>query len=72
MKCIIFVKRTIVARTIAYILGTLKALDFCKCEFLVGFHSGLKNMSRSKMNTIVEKFRSGEVHYISIDNVEIL
>lgn len=66
MKCIIFVKRIIVARTLAYILNSLKALDFWKCEFLVGFHSGLRNMSRSKVNSIVEKFQAGEVlphHY---------
>ncbi|XP_020265696.1 endoribonuclease Dicer homolog 4-like isoform X2 [Asparagus officinalis] len=69
MKCIIFVKRIIVARTLAHILGSLKVLDYWKCEFLVGFHSGLRNMSRSKVNTIVEKFRSGEVNLLVATNV---
>jgi endoribonuclease Dicer len=27
----------------------------------VGCHSGLKNMSRNKMGSIIEKFSSGEV-----------
>jgi endoribonuclease Dicer len=61
MKCIVFVKRIIVARVVAHILQNLKCLDFWKCEFLVGCHSGLKNMSRNKMGSIIEKFSSGEV-----------
>lgn len=69
VRCIIFVKRIIVARTLACILGGLKVLDSWKCEFLVGFHSGLKNMSRSKVDRIVEKFRSGEVNLLVATNV---
>ncbi|XP_073000978.1 endoribonuclease Dicer homolog 4-like isoform X2 [Typha latifolia] len=69
MKCIIFVKRIIVARSLAYILGNLKFLDFWKCEFLVGCHSGLRNMSRKNMNAIVEKFSSGEVNLLVATNV---
>lgn len=65
-NCIIFVKRIIVARTLTYILRNLKALDFWNCEFLVGFHSGVRGMSRSKVNAIVEKFRAGEVCFLSL------
>lgn len=54
MKCIVFVKRIIVARTLACILGGLKTLDFWNCEFLVGFHSGLRNMSRSKVDKLLK------------------
>lgn len=61
MKCIIFVKRIIVARSLAAILGNIKFLDFWKCDFLVGCNSGSKNMSRTKMKSIVQKFSSGEV-----------
>ena len=60
-KCIVFVKRIIVARVVAHILKKLKCLDFWKCECLVGCHSGLRNMSRDKMGSIIEKFSSGEV-----------
>ena len=60
-KCIVFVKRITVARAIARILQNLKCPDFWKCEFLVGCHSGPKNMSRHKMDAIVEKFSSGKV-----------
>lgn len=69
MKCIIFVKRIIVARSLAFILGSLEFLNFWKCEFLVGFHSGLRNMSRRNMNAIVEKFCSGEVNLLVATNV---
>ncbi|KAK8962374.1 hypothetical protein KSP40_PGU009157 [Platanthera guangdongensis] len=68
-KCIIFVKRIIVARALACILRSLKSLEFWKCDFLVGFHSGLKNMSRRKMNAIVEKFSSGKVNLLVATNV---
>ncbi|KAK1323005.1 hypothetical protein QJS10_CPA02g01233 [Acorus calamus] len=69
VKCIIFVKRIIVARSLAYILGLLKCLSFWKCEFLVGFHSGLKNMSRKMMNDIIEKFQTGKVNLLVATNV---
>ncbi|XP_010932228.2 endoribonuclease Dicer homolog 4 isoform X2 [Elaeis guineensis] len=69
MKCIIFVKRIMVARSLAYILGNIKSLHYWKCEFLVGCHSGLKSMSRKKMNSIVEKFSSGEVNLLVATNV---
>ncbi|XP_020599927.1 endoribonuclease Dicer homolog 4 isoform X2 [Phalaenopsis equestris] len=68
-KCIVFVKRIIVARALACILKSLKSLKFWKCDFLVGFHSGLRNMSRSKMHAIVEKFSSGEVNLLVATNV---
>lgn len=61
MKCIIFVKRIVVARSLAFILGNLKSLSLWKCQFLVGVQSGLKNMSRKMMNGIVKEFRSGKV-----------
>ncbi|KQJ83511.1 hypothetical protein BRADI_5g15337v3 [Brachypodium distachyon] len=69
MKCIIFVKRIAVARAISHIIRNLKCLDFWKCEFLVGCHSGLKNMSRNKMDDIVEKFSSGEVNLLVATSV---
>ncbi|KAG2567328.1 hypothetical protein PVAP13_7NG350064 [Panicum virgatum] len=69
MKCIVFVKRIIVARVVAHILQNLKCLDFWKCEFLVGCHSGLENMSRNKMGSIIEKFSSGEVNLLVATNV---
>lgn len=61
LKCIIFVKRIIAARSLASIIGSIESLHQWKCEFLVGFHSGLKNMSRMNMKRIVENFRSGKV-----------
>ncbi|PKA57540.1 Endoribonuclease Dicer like 4 [Apostasia shenzhenica] len=69
IRCIIFVKRIIVARLLAYILKSLKSLDFLRCDFLVGFHSGTRNMSRSQMNAIVEKFCSGKVNLLVATNV---
>jgi endoribonuclease Dicer len=60
-KCIIFVKRIIVARSLAYVLDNLSVLKFWKCEFLVGCNSGSKNMSRHKMNAVTEKFCNGKV-----------
>ncbi|XP_043720331.1 endoribonuclease Dicer homolog 4-like isoform X1 [Telopea speciosissima] len=64
MKCIVFVNRIIVARSLSCILQKLTCLATWKCDFLVGFHSGLKNMSRKFMNSIVEKFRSGELNLL--------
>ncbi|KAG2573270.1 endoribonuclease Dicer homolog 4 isoform X3 [Panicum virgatum] len=69
MKCIVFVKRIIVARVVAHILQNLKCLDFWKCEFLVGCHSVFKNMSRNKMGSIIEKFSSGEVNLLVATSV---
>ncbi|KAF5182541.1 Dicer-like protein, partial [Thalictrum thalictroides] len=69
IKCIVFVNRIIVARTLSYILMNLKCLPFWKCQFLVGYHSGLKNMSRKKMNSIIEKFRSGELNLLVATSV---
>ncbi|XP_074579672.1 endoribonuclease Dicer homolog 4 isoform X2 [Curcuma longa] len=68
MKCIVFVKRIISAKTLANILQGLQSLEFWKCEFLVGCHSGA-NMSRGKMNAIVEKFSSGKVNLLVATNV---
>ncbi|XP_043699597.1 endoribonuclease Dicer homolog 4-like isoform X2 [Telopea speciosissima] len=64
MKCIVFVNRIIVARSLSCILKKLKCLEIWKCDFLVGCHSGLKKMSRKIMNSIVEKFRSGELNLL--------
>ncbi|AQK44734.1 dicer-like 103 [Zea mays] len=69
MKCIVFVKRIIVARVVVQILQNLKCLDFWRCEFLVGCHSGLRNMSRDKMSSIIEKFSSGEVNLLVATSV---
>uniref|UniRef100_A0A1D1YWK0 Endoribonuclease Dicer 4 n=4 Tax=Anthurium amnicola TaxID=1678845 RepID=A0A1D1YWK0_9ARAE len=67
IKCIVFVKRIIVAKSLAYILGNIEALKFWRCQFLVGFHSG--SVSRRTMNTIVEKFCTGEVNLLVATNV---
>ncbi|XP_059635348.1 dicer-like protein 4 isoform X2 [Cornus florida] len=64
MKCIIFVNRIVIARSLSYILQNLKFLSTWKCDFLVGVHSGLKSMSRKNMNIILEKFRSGELNLL--------
>ncbi|XP_068649428.1 endoribonuclease Dicer homolog 4-like isoform X2 [Aristolochia californica] len=69
MKCIVFVKRIIIAQSLTFILHNLKSLGFWRCHSLVGFNSGLKNMSRKRMNGIVEKFRSGKVNLLVATNV---
>lgn len=63
MKCIIFVNRIVTARSLSYILQNLKVLATWKCNFLVGVHSGLKSMSRKTTDSILKKFRSGEVMF---------
>ncbi|XP_058759719.1 dicer-like protein 4 isoform X1 [Vicia villosa] len=63
-KCIIFVNRIVTARSLSYILQKLKLLSQWKNDFLVGVHAGVKSMSRKTMNTIVEKFRSGELNLL--------
>ncbi|KAJ9557988.1 hypothetical protein OSB04_012602 [Centaurea solstitialis] len=64
MKCIIFVNRIITARSLAYVLQQLRFLSAWRCSYLVGVHSGLKNMSRKTTNAILEKFRSGELNLL--------
>ncbi|KAL8242948.1 hypothetical protein R6Q59_013250 [Mikania micrantha] len=64
MKCIIFVNRIITARSLAYILQQIKLLSAWRCSYLVGVHSGLKNMSRKSTSTILERFRSGELNLL--------
>ncbi|KAK1414006.1 hypothetical protein QVD17_29743 [Tagetes erecta] len=64
MKCIIFVNRIITARSLAYILQQIRILSAWRCSYLVGVHSGLKNMSRKTTNVILEKFRSGELNLL--------
>nr|DAD45156.1 TPA_asm: hypothetical protein HUJ06_003386 [Nelumbo nucifera] len=64
MKCIVFVNRIIVARSLSCIIKKLKCLEAWRCDFLVGLHSGMKAMSRKTMNSIVEKFRSGELNLL--------
>ena len=61
MKCIIFVNRIITARSLACVLQQLGILSAWRCSYLVGVHSGLKNMSRKTTNAILERFRAGEV-----------
>ncbi|GMP35537.1 hypothetical protein CsSME_00007933 [Camellia sinensis var. sinensis] len=63
MKCIIFVNRIVIARSLSYVLQTLNFLSW-KCDLLVGVHSGLKCMSRKNMNIILEKFRSGKLNLL--------
>ncbi|XP_073150113.1 dicer-like protein 4 isoform X2 [Henckelia pumila] len=62
MKCIIFVNRIVIARSLTYILQNLKFLSSWKCGFLVGIHSGL--VSRKNTDVILEKFRSGELNLL--------
>nr|GMD28858.1 dicer-like protein 4 [Ipomoea batatas] len=64
MKCIIFVNRIVTARSLSCILQNLKLLTSWKCGFLAGVHSGLKSMSRKNTNTILDKFRSGELNLL--------
>ncbi|GAU11988.1 hypothetical protein TSUD_196120 [Trifolium subterraneum] len=64
MKCIIFVNRIVTARALSFILRQLQLLRHWKSDFLVGVHSGVKIMSRKAINTIVEKFRSGELNLL--------
>ncbi|KAM0933868.1 hypothetical protein DsansV1_C34g0226131 [Dioscorea sansibarensis] len=69
VKCIIFVERVIVARSLAYLIGNLKSSDFWKCAFLVGSHSGLSSVSRKKRNDIVKEFSLGKVNLLVATNV---
>ncbi|XP_021741889.1 dicer-like protein 4 isoform X2 [Chenopodium quinoa] len=62
MKCIIFVNRIIIARSLAYILGQINILSAWKCDYLVGVHS--KRMSRKTMYNILEEFRSGKLNLL--------
>ncbi|XP_027919054.1 dicer-like protein 4 isoform X1 [Vigna unguiculata] len=64
MKCIIFVNRIVIARSLSYILQKLKLLRQWRSDYLVGVHSGLKSMSRRTMNMILDKFRSGELNLL--------
>ncbi|KZV28379.1 dicer-like protein 4 [Dorcoceras hygrometricum] len=62
MKCIIFVNRIVIARSLTYILQNLKFLSSWKCDFLVGIHSGL--VSRKNTDAILQKFHSGELNLL--------
>ncbi|KAL8497779.1 hypothetical protein ACS0TY_021203 [Phlomoides rotata] len=62
MKCIIFVNRIVIARSLTFILRNLKLLSSWKCDFLVGVHSGLT--SRKNTDIILQKFRSGELNLL--------
>ncbi|GAB2300240.1 endoribonuclease Dicer, variant 2 [Dionaea muscipula] len=64
MKCIVFVSRIVVARSLSYILKQLKILSFWRSGFLVGQHSGLKGMSRKNTENILEQFCSGELNLL--------
>ncbi|GLJ43003.1 hypothetical protein SUGI_0892520 [Cryptomeria japonica] len=69
VKCIIFVKRIIAARLLVQIINHVEVLDVWQSDFLVGHHSGLKAMSRAKMNNIVDDFRSGKINILVATNV---
>ncbi|CAN6448099.1 unnamed protein product [Victoria cruziana] len=69
MKCIVFVNRILTARLLSHMFGRLECMSFLKCDFLVGYHSGLKSMSRKKMDGIVDGFRSGKVNLLFATNV---
>ncbi|KAL8152481.1 hypothetical protein V2J09_010241 [Rumex salicifolius] len=64
MKCIIFVNRIIVARSLCCILQRLKILSSWKCGYLVGIHSKVRRTSRRTMNDILDRFRSGELNLL--------
>ncbi|CAN1318513.1 Dicer-like protein 4 [Linum perenne] len=64
MKCIVFVNRIVIARSLSYILENLRNLPSWKCGFLVGVHSGLRSMSRKTMNKILEQFRTGKLNLL--------
>ncbi|XP_038879795.1 dicer-like protein 4 isoform X2 [Benincasa hispida] len=64
MKCIIFVNRIVIARSLSYILQNLNFLSYWKCDFLVGVHSKLRSMSRKTMSHILTKFQSGELNLL--------
>ncbi|CAM8897033.1 unnamed protein product [Rhodiola kirilowii] len=64
MKCIIFVNRIIVARSLSYILQNLKFLASWKCNFLVGVHSGLKSVTRQTLKKTVDMFRSDQLNLL--------
>ncbi|XP_057508707.1 dicer-like protein 4 isoform X1 [Actinidia eriantha] len=64
VKCIIFVNRIVIARSLSCVLQNLDFLSSWKCDFLVGVHSGVKSMSRKNMKIILEKFRSGELNLL--------
>ncbi|KAL9263922.1 Dicer-like protein [Drosera capensis] len=64
MKCIVFVNRIVVARSLSFLLQQLKILTFWRSGFLVGQHSGLKGISRRNTNSILEQFRSGELNLL--------
>ncbi|XP_057537099.1 dicer-like protein 4 isoform X3 [Amaranthus tricolor] len=62
MKCIIFVNRIIIARSLAYILGQIKILSAWKCDYLIGVHSN--RMSRKITYDILEDFRCGKLNLL--------
>ncbi|XP_019057832.1 PREDICTED: dicer-like protein 4 [Tarenaya hassleriana] len=64
MKCIIFVNRIVIARSLTCILKNLTFLSSWKSDFLVGVNCGLKSISRNSMNAILERFRSGELNLL--------
>lgn len=61
MKCIVFVNRIVVARSLTYILQNIAVLGYWKCDYLVGINSAQRSMSRKNMKIILEKFQSGKV-----------
>ncbi|RDY03580.1 Dicer-like protein 4, partial [Mucuna pruriens] len=56
--------RIVTARSLSYILQKLQLLRQWRSDFLVGVHAVLKSMSRKTMNSIVDKFRSGELNLL--------
>ncbi|XP_030456382.2 dicer-like protein 4 isoform X1 [Syzygium oleosum] len=63
-KCIVFVNRIVIARSLTYILQNLTMLASWKCDYLVGVHSGQRNMSRKNMKGILDNFQSGKLNLL--------
>ncbi|KAF8031365.1 hypothetical protein BT93_D0530 [Corymbia citriodora subsp. variegata] len=63
-KCIVFVNRIVIARSLTYLLQKLTMLASWKCDYLVGVHSGQRSMSRKNMKGILDNFQSGKLNLL--------
>lgn len=63
-KCIVFVNRIVIARSLTYLLQNLTMLASWKCDYLVGVHSGQRSMSRKNMKGILDNFQSGKLNLL--------
>ncbi|XP_030546666.1 dicer-like protein 4 [Rhodamnia argentea] len=63
-KCIVFVNRIVIARSLTYMLQNLTMLTSWKCDYLVGVHSGQRSMSRKNMKGILDNFQSGKLNLL--------